>query len=313
MKITTIASAAAILLSMSACAAPQNGPSYALVPDEHGMVLKTPDGRTVFRYMTKKPAGTRLTAESACCLYPLNTPSGEGVVDFAPDDHRHHRGLFLAWHSMTGRVKADFWGWGEWAPKEGRVITNRSVRLVEADGRRARLEVANQWKAGGRAVIDEHTEICVREEEKSFVIDLDFRLTPQGDVTIDRTAFGGLCAKARKDGAGVYTGPSGAVKLPPPHHLRPESDWPAADWYDFSTTLKDGRTVGIAILDHPANPPTLWHNLAAISMVNPCIAAPGPVELKAGRTLRLRYRLAVHDGPAPVEQIRALSEDWKRR
>ena len=30
--------------------------AFTLTPDDLGMVLKTPDGRTVFRYMTKRPA-----------------------------------------------------------------------------------------------------------------------------------------------------------------------------------------------------------------------------------------------------------------
>ena len=86
---------------------------------------KTPGGRAVFRYMTKKPAETNLTANSVCCLYPVYTPSGEAAVDFAPGDHRHHRGVFLAWHATKGKKPADFWGWGEFAPTENRVIENR--------------------------------------------------------------------------------------------------------------------------------------------------------------------------------------------
>ena len=67
--------------------------AFTLTPDEHGMVLKAPDGKTVFRYMTRKPAKTNLSANSVCCLYPVNTPSGVRAVDFAPGDHRHHRGI----------------------------------------------------------------------------------------------------------------------------------------------------------------------------------------------------------------------------
>ena len=60
--------------------------AYTLVPDAHGMVLKSPGGRVVFRYMTKKPAKTNLAASSVCCFHPLNTPSGVRVTDLAPGD-----------------------------------------------------------------------------------------------------------------------------------------------------------------------------------------------------------------------------------
>ncbi len=287
--------------------------AFTLVPDDHGMLLKAPDERTVLRYMTTKPADTELTANSVCCLYPVNTPSGEGVVEFAPSDHRHHRGVFLAWHSITGRQKADFWGWGAWAPTEEREIRNRSVALVAADAEHAALEVRNDWLAEDQPMIGEALSIVVRERSPAWVIDLDYRLTPTQDVTIDQTAFGGLCVKGRKDGTATYVGPDGEVTLPNPHHLKPESDWPSAAWYDYSVALEAGRTVGVAVLDHPGNPPTAWHNLAPIAMMNPCIVARGPVQMREGEPLRLRYRLVVHDGPPPVEVLAALAEQWREQ
>ena len=141
--------------SKTAPAADEAQGAFRLERDSHGMVLKSPAGRTVFRYMTKRPTDTKLTANSVCCLYPLNTPSGERVVDFAPSDHPHHRGVFLAWHALQGEKRADFWGWGAWAPTEDRVIKNRDVQLVEADASHAVLRVRNDWAIGDRVMIEE--------------------------------------------------------------------------------------------------------------------------------------------------------------
>jgi hypothetical protein len=285
--------------------------SFTLTPDEQGMVLKTPDGRTVFRYMTKRPADTKLTANSVCCLFPVKTPSGEDAVEFAPSDHPHHRGVFMTWHAMQGKKAADFWGWGEWAPTKDRVIQNRSVRLLEADASRALVVARNDWVAEGETMIKESTSIAAREVKGAFVIDLDYRLTPTSDVTLRETAFSGFCAKCRKDGKAAYFSPAGEVKLAAPHHLKPETDWPAADWYDYAIMLDSGRSIGVAIVDHPRNPPTMWHNLAPIAMLNPCIVAKGPVTIKEGQPLRLRYRLVVHDGPTPVALLKRLSDEWR--
>src|SRR5689334_6812778 len=60
---------------LSAVAAAQ--PIYTLQPVEYGMQLKTPDGRVVFEYMTKKPENVGLTSPSVTCFHPVNTPLGE--------------------------------------------------------------------------------------------------------------------------------------------------------------------------------------------------------------------------------------------
>ncbi len=284
---------------------------FSWVPDDYGIVLKAPDGDTIFRYMNKRPPDTPLTAKSVCCLFPVKTPEGTDLVEFAPSDHPHHRGVFLTWHAIDGPIPADFWGWGQFAPTEDRVIRNRELKGVTQDAHHAVLRVTNDWVAQGTTLIEETTAITSRQEAGANVIDLDFRLLPKSDLTLQQSAFGGLCVKSRKDGEATYTSPQGPVTLPAPHHLKPETDWPAAAWYDYSVALNDGKTVGITIVDHPDNPPSPWHNLEVIAMINPCIVAPGPVALKANEPLRLRYRLIVHDGPAPKELITKLSNDFR--
>jgi hypothetical protein len=312
--LTWIVAAVGVTLAVT-CFVPaaESGGKYTLTPDEHGMVLKTPDGRVVFSYMTKKPAETNLTANSVCCLYPVNTPSGVRAVDFAPGDHRHHRGVFLAWHAtQCGAKRADFWGWGEMAPTTDRVIRNREVKLVAADAKHARLAIRNDWTVEGETAIVEALTIEAKEQDGCFVIDMVFELTPQVDVTLDRTAFGGFCVKGRKRGKAVYTDSDGEVELPNPHHLEPETDWPGKPWYDYTIALNDGKTVGVTVIDHPQNPPAAWHNLEPIAMVNPCIVAKGPVTVTASDTLRLRYRLLIHDGPPPKALIERLAVDFDK-
>lgn len=313
MRIVVFTAVLSVFVSAVSPAAEQDDKaSFTLTPDEHGMVLKTPDGRVVFGYMTKKPADSKLTANSVCCLFPVNTPKGERAVDFAPPDHPHHRGVFLAWHSMKGKEKADFWGWGEWAPTEGRVIKNRQVKLVTASAVSAAVDVRNDWMVHDEVMIREHLIITVTQREDAYVIALMFFLIPTVDVTLDQTAFGGFCVKTRKDGKAVYRNSKGPVKLPDPHHLKPETNWPAAKWYDRTIELQSGKTIGLAVIDAPNNPPSTWHNLAPIAMINPCIVAPGPVTIKKDQMLTLAYGLIVHDGPTPVELLNELSKQRRQ-
>jgi hypothetical protein len=301
-------------------------PTFALGPDEHGVVLKTPDGRTVFRYMTKKPEKTNLKANSVCCFHPLNTPSGERLTDLAPGDHHHHRGVFLAWHTVEFREKADFsafgptgpthgwnitrgdfWGWGQYAPTDGVVIKSRGVKLLDADAKCAKLGIKNAWTIHDRVLMHESTAVDVTDRSGVYVLDLDYRLTPRIDLMLNHTAFGGFCVRARNDGDSYYATPDGKVTLPDPHYSVPELNWPAADWYDYTIKLKSGKTVGCAVVEHLDNPPSTWHNPRYVWMINPCIVDRGPVKVKGGDTLRLRYRLIVHDGPTPVDLLNRLA------
>ena len=305
--------------------------SYSLVPDKHGMILKAPGGKTVFRYMTKKPKKTNLAANSVCCFHPLYTPAAERITDLAPGDHHHHRGVFLAWHTIEFREKADFsafgptgptygwnisrgdfWGWGEFAPTSGRIIENRKIELKKANAEYAELEIQNAWTVHDKKMMDEVTLVHVREQDGVYVMDLDYNLTPVVELVLNHTAFGGFCVRARNDGDSYYATAEGTVELPDPHYSVPELNWPAREWYDYTIKLNSGKTVGVAVLDHPDNPPSTWHNPRYVWMVNPCIVAGGPVTVEKGETLRLRYRLVVHDGPTPKDLLATIYSQWRK-
>lgn len=285
--------------------------SFLFEKSEHGRTLKTSAGKTVLQYMTVKPKDSKLTASSTCCFYPVLTPKGTPVVDFAPDDHLHHRGIFLAWHNIQGKPGGDFWGWGEHAPTEGRVIRNKSIGPIPAKGKIPAFQVRNEWMANSTAIINETLTVRVREVPGAYLLDLHYALVPTGDLTLGQTAFSGFNVKSRK-AKGTYTDPEGEVKRPNPHYLKPKTDWPSRPWYDYTFELKDGTTAGVTVIDHKDNPATTWHNLLPIAMLNPCIVAPSEVKLTKGKALHLRYRLVVHDGPAPVKVIADFAREFAK-
>jgi len=82
-----------------------------------------------------------------------------------------------------------------------------------------------------------------------------------------------------------------------------------AKWVDYSTT-RDGRRLGVALLDYPSNPryPTYWHARGyGLNAANPFgvrdftkdKTQDGRLTIPAGATLRFRYRIAAHEGGDP--------------
>lgn len=274
-----------------------------------GAMMISRNDATVVRYQLERAADSKLPVESACYFHPLTTPLGTVVTDVAPADHPHHRGIFLAWFDMKGKKDADFWGWGAHAPVKDRRIVNRSAE-PEPGGFRAR----NEWLAEGEVLLVEDLKTAARQMGKANVIDLTYTLTPDADLTLPRRAFSGFCVRVPGGAKLEAFGPDGVVSLPNPHHEQPDTDWPAAKWYAYGLTFENGKTATVAVIDHPKNPPSMWHNQRDVRMLNPCIVAPGPVSIKANEPLVLRYRVVAVDGEVPQEMatLNDLADDWGR-
>ncbi len=289
---------------------------YALQTTPFGKTLVDPAGRVVFGYLAKKPTDIPLAGNSACCVHPFNTLSGERATDIAPPDHRDHRGIFFAWHDMEfsqvgETVRADFWGWGRFAPVEGRVIVNRKIDLTRQNATGAEVTVVNDWMVADRKMMMETTRIRASEYSGAQVLDFTMVFQSGFTVKINQMAFTGFCFRCRKDGPYVFADPQGEVTLPDSSATNPASDWPARDWYSHTVTLPGGKVVASAVLDHPQNPPSAWHGPRAVSFLNPCISAKGAVTIPAKQALTLRYRAVAHDGAFPDGLLNDLAETWR--
>lgn len=287
-------------------------PRLTVAREADAVIIRKESKEAVLRYQLTPPANSKLSVPSGCYFHPLTTPAGVSLTDVAPDDHRHHRGIFLAFVEMHGRKDGDFWGWGEHAPVQGRKIVNTKITELPAVDGAAGFQARNEWRADGDSILLEELTVSSRIILPAQVVDLDYRLTADADLKVSQWAFSGFCVRLRKDGKIEMDGPAGPAKLPNPIHTKPDSDWPAAAWYAATLTLEGGAKAGAAVLNHPGNPPTLWHNHPDIRMLNPCIVAPSALTLKAGQPLRLRYRVVAFDGALPKALLNELSSDWQK-
>ena len=333
-RIFAVLAAGAVAVVLVALAMPHPAgaaSAYTLSPVEYGMELKTPDGRVVWDYMTKKPENIGLTSPSTACFHPVNTPSGERITNIAPNDHPHHRGIFFGWMNSefhepvvygpnappTHPLKAfnvrraDFWAWGTYAPREGRLIQTRELKLVSADAQRATIQIENDWLVDNRRMAGESDTVTTFERDGVYVMDMAYTVKPVVDYELERAAFGGFDLQARKDGDSYYSTAAGKVTRPDPYYSYPESDWPSEPWYDYTIQLANGKVLGAAVIDHPSNPATRWHNSRGLWMLSPTITTFDAVTIHPDAPLTLRYRVVVHDGPPPTELIEKLSQEWR--
>jgi len=290
----------ALACALSSVPVDATAAAFNATQQDASIAIQDATGSTVLQYQLRKPNDSPLAVESACYFHPLTTPKGFVVTDVAPADHRHHRGIFLAWVEMHGGRDADFWGWGEHAPIQGRVIRNRAWKPSDHG-----FQAVNDWMAEDTRVVEESLTATVTRDGDAHVVDLVYRLKPRFDITVAQWAFSGFCVRSRKDVPGRMIDPAGPVTLPAPSHVKPDTDWPDRAWYALHFTTGEGD-AGVAVIGHASNPPTLWHNHPDLRMLNPCTSAPGPMRLESGKVITLRYRVVAYDGPLNRKQLMRL-------
>ena len=294
----------AALLPGAASLRADEPPAWKLDCASGAAVVKNAGGAEVLRYFTTKPEGTAFSANSTCCFHPFTTPEGHAVTAFAPDDHKHHRGIFLAWVEMHGAADADFWGWGAHAPVKDRRIVNRS--LTPKDG--ASFSAVNDWMAGEVKVLEETLVASARREGAANILDLTYALKPAADVTLARWAFSGFCVRYPKLGEATIHSPKGVVTLANPAHDKPDSNWPDAPWYAATWKTADGADVGVAVVPSGNPLPKTWHCPRDMRMLNPAITGPAAVVLKGGEVTTLRYQVVAFDGTVPAALLNGMVE-----
>ena len=255
-------------------------------------------------------------------LYPLIGPFGDGVTRAYPmesvegdsTDHVHHRSVWSAWGDVNG---ADVWSEEEGS---GRVVHRCFERCcggpVFGD-----MVSLNDWvDAEGKKLLEDRLELRFYNlpgRARTFDFSVTFHAT-EGDVRFGDTKEGGIiavrvAASVQGDREGRIENSLGGISE--------EETWgKRASWCDYAGPV-NGRTVGLAVFDHPGNLryPTYWHvrdyglmtaNPFGLSHFLQDEEADGSFVLKAGQSLRFLYRVFVHAGSAGEAAVRENYLNW---
>ena len=255
-------------------------------------------------------------------LYPVIGPHGIGMTRNWPlkkgvageaADHPHHKSLWFTHGSVNG---VDFWGEGS---KSGRIEHDKILK-IESPAARAVIQTANKWLAPGDKVICTDTStIAFAEVPGGRVIDYEITIhASHGAVTFGDTKEGTM---------GIRMNPALRLELGKRKNkvkgtgqaINSEGDrgkqlWgKRAKWVDYWAPI-NGKTVGVAIFDHPTNPrhPTWWHareyglvaaNAFGLRHFEKKPPGTGDMTIKAGESVTFRYRFFFHEGDALQAKI----------
>ena len=248
-------------------------------------------------------------------LHPLVGPYGDPVtrgypmIDDIPGesrDHVWHRGLYSAYGDVNGV--------DNWTEGDGRGHTvHRRFETLDSGPVYARAVAIGDWTTPDRrrALLAERREMSFYRLPSGRLVDLELTLTALGeDVLFGDTKEGGLIALRVAGSMEVARGGRMVNSL----GGIDESDlWGRrAAWCDYSGPV-EGRTVGVAIFDHPRSfrHPTYWHARDyGLLTTNPFAVSTfegggpsGEHLLPSGESLMVRYRVYVHAGDAAEARV----------
>lgn len=248
-------------------------------------------------------------------FHPLALPGGPALTVDAPADHRWHHGLWFSWKYLDG---VNHW---EHAPGSDRPAGHTTTRLTHlarhADGS-ADVELQlDTGQAGQPPTLHEQRRLHVHAPaaDGSYAIDWHGTFTAAAACTLDRTplphepggkpfgGYAGLSLRLRQLDARDALTTAGAVAWNDADRFRGD-----ADAFEYRGAIA-GKDVAIAILAHPQNlrSPSPWYAIrsSAMSFVTPAVLCHGKLELDAGATFTLRYRILVHPGRWSPDQLAA--------
>jgi len=243
--------------------------------------------------------------------YPLIGPGDAAMtrnwpMKTTPDeehDHPHHRSLWFAHGAVNGH---DFWSEAKNAGK----IVHEGFDQIESGKKMGVIKSRNKWVAADGTVVctDERTLRIYAPTSASERL-FDFEITihaSDSEVTLGDTKEGAMAVRLAETMR--LKGKVGQGHIINSEGVRDGETWgKRAEWCDYYGPV-EGKTVGMAIFDHPQNPrhPSWWHvRDYGLFAVNPFgqhdferlpDKAAGNMTIPKGKSVTFRYRFCLHEG-----------------
>lgn len=250
-------------------------------------------------------------------LYPLLAPGGVAVTrnwpmvtaGDEPHDHEHHRSVWFAHGDVDG---IDFW------TNKGRIEQDGDARLDAAKGC---IDTVDRWLgADGHLVATDARRYGFRGGDGWRAIDVDVAMTGvDAPLHFGDTKEGTMALRLRPELCSKGKGATAHIR--DSEGRKDDAVWGKRSAWVAYTGVVDGKTVTVAMFDHPDNlrHPTWWHARDyGLVAANPfgqhdfegAAKGAGDYTLPKGGKLTLRYCLWLAAGAADDAAIARAVEDW---
>jgi hypothetical protein len=266
-------------------------------------------------------------------LHPLRTASGVIVTRHFPmekvagetTDHPHHRGLWFSHGDVNG---IDFWMNEPPAGRTnlGRIVLKKVVE-VKSGEKSGSLAALFDWVGPDKkTLLTESRTMVFYADSKLRTMDFDITLTALEKAKFGDTKEGSFAIRVASGlevaARNVPAAPLRTGKMLDSEGRESEANvWgKRAGWVDVYGEV-EGQKVGIAVMDHPANPhyPTFWHCRAYGLCAANIFGARDfmndktqdmSITLAPGEKLRLRYRVVIHPDDPKTAGVADLYKAW---
>ena len=255
-----------------------------VVSASHGQVERTAtgvrlvqNGRIVWNFEID-------TEDGKPYVHPLATPSGVVLTDLRPDDHPWHKGLWFAWKYVNG---ANGWETPDKCGQGGAGRTILNSKGVEVLGLGARVDLDLTYCDAAGAALSEHRKVEFLPPDKvgGYEVKSEHEFTALRDVTLERTP-----PYRRNNGAwaGGYAGFTLRLAASAARDFSVRKDGG-----DFVAFENPSTGEGVILYAYEQPPTAKFYAWPDRRMLNLSPVYDGPVSLKAGERLRLRYAVRV--------------------
>lgn len=259
-------------------------------------------------------------------LYPILTHDDHHMtrrwpqeeVDGEERDHPHHKGL---WWSHGDANGVDFWSESKDA---GRTV-HQSFAEIASGNESGVITSRNRWIDKGGKVIASDERSMRFHAPKGDQRWIDFTITifaSHGDLVLGDTKEGSMAIRiAESMRLKQPKGAAGQGHIQNSEGVKDGATWgKRAAWVDYTGPV-DGKTVGVAILDHPGNPrfPTWWHvrdyglfaaNPFGVHDFEKKDKGTGNLTIPAGKSATFRYRFIFHPNDTASARLSEAFKNW---
>ncbi len=231
-------------------------------------------------------------------IHPIVAPDGNGTLtEFSPAHHPHQTGLYWGLKKVNGRDYFMNWREDYW-----RMV---SAKVIVEHGKMVKWQTTyDLLDENGDSILTETQTWSMKQVDRKFLLDLEWRGEAKKDITIEKFYVGGLSLRMpwRKGIDGKVINSEGKING--------EAEGQRAKWTDIGLRIEGRKNKAhVAIFEHPGNTgfPNAWRVDNELG-VGPSRQIIGGWSIPNGNFEVIRYRLIIYTGEFDNAEITRL---WK--